>query len=220
MTTPRFVRYTLRTLDVAAAAAFYEAVLGTHDHPIVPLHEQARARGARPHWLGRVGGGDPATIERAVVSLEAAGAQRLGPHPDGGVVLRDPGGALLAVGGAPAPITRAVGWSVLRAPEPAAAAAHYGAAFGWIADGAFEIDGVTHRSWAAGVGEPPFGSLAALSAGVHPQWLHFFAVPQLDVAIDAVRGRGGVALDTIDRGGRRFVVCDDPQGAAFGLTDA
>lgn len=217
MISPRFVRHTLRTIDVAAAAAFYDAVLGAHDHPIVPLHEQARARGARPHWLGRVGSDHPGTIEAALRTMEEAGAQRLGPHPEGGVVLREPGGALLAVGGPQAPAATGVGWHVLRTPDPEAAASLYGAAFGWTLGAPGAIDGVTHHSWSAAAGEPPFGSLAGLAEGVHPQWMVFFAVPSLDDAIAAVRGHGGLALDPSEVGGRRFVACDDPQGAAFGL---
>jgi catechol 2,3-dioxygenase-like lactoylglutathione lyase family enzyme len=48
----RFFYYALRTSDVARARAFYTAVLGNDDAEIFELHEQAVARGARPHWLG------------------------------------------------------------------------------------------------------------------------------------------------------------------------
>jgi hypothetical protein len=42
----------LRTSDVVAAWAFYASVFGDVVIDVVPLHEQAVARGARPHWIG------------------------------------------------------------------------------------------------------------------------------------------------------------------------
>jgi hypothetical protein len=33
--------------------------------------------------------------------------------------------------------------------------------------------------------------------GVHPHWLHVFAVPELDRAIATVRARGGLALEPV-----------------------
>ena len=50
--TRRFFQVTLRTNDTANAASFYANVLGAGEREIVKLHEQAVARGARPHWLG------------------------------------------------------------------------------------------------------------------------------------------------------------------------
>ena len=47
-----FFHFTLRTSDVPAARAFYAAVLGRDHAEIFQLHEQAVARGAKPHWLG------------------------------------------------------------------------------------------------------------------------------------------------------------------------
>src|SRR5882672_3356246 len=96
----KFCRFDLRTTDADAARVFYARILG-HDRAVIwPLHEQALARGARPHWLGQIGVED---AERVAASFVERGATQLGPTrptPDGGeaVVLRDPGGALVAVG--------------------------------------------------------------------------------------------------------------------------
>src|SRR6187397_547420 len=94
-----FSRYLLRTTDVAAAAAFYDAVLGGRGHGIVPLHEAALARGARPHWLGHVQVRELGGVEALAARFIERGATRLGPTPGVGdfVVLRDAGGALVAV---------------------------------------------------------------------------------------------------------------------------
>src|SRR5262245_17604121 len=71
---PMFVRYVLRTLDVEAARAFYRDVVGLDFSAppdksgleVFPLHEQARARGAPPHWLGQLAAAD---VERTIGRL-------------------------------------------------------------------------------------------------------------------------------------------------------
>src|SRR5258706_9882284 len=106
----KFFRFDLRTTDADAARAFYAKILG-HDRAVIwPLHEQALARGARPHWLGYLGVAD---VERATAELVERGAMRLGPTlptGDGGqaVVLRDPGGAVVAVARPPANVEAGV----------------------------------------------------------------------------------------------------------------
>ncbi|MEQ1572555.1 MAG: hypothetical protein ABMA64_43445, partial [Myxococcota bacterium] len=74
-------------------------------------------------------------------------------------------------------------------------------------------------TWRAG--GPVVGALAGVEheAHVHPQWLHFFGVASVDAAAEIARARGATLLPAGDRGGRRFVVGDDPQGAAFGLME-
>src|SRR4051812_2053088 len=100
----QFFHYVLRTTDVDRAHAFYSAVLGDTKAEIVPLHEQAVARGARPHWLGFL---DVAEVELAASAFVLRGAAPLGPkwiNPRGleAAVLRDPGGAVVALGKPPA----------------------------------------------------------------------------------------------------------------------
>lgn len=216
-----FSRLDLRTIGAAAARAFYAAVLG-HDRSVIwELHEQALARGARPHWLGELGVADALATTAAFV---ARGAIQYSPPRarEGGhvAVLRDPGGALLAVGSpaatAPAP---EVAWLVLRTADVARAIADYRELFGLEvvarvdlgAEGEFAV-----FTW--GPGGSPVGAIGGLRPGVHPQWLYFFAVPDLDAALAAVRAGGGVALaPTRPPNGARACVCEDPLGAAFGL---
>src|SRR4051812_16837861 len=90
----RFVRTTLRTIDVPGARAFYAPVLGTPDLDVFPLHENAVARGAMPHFLGQLGVPDVRAADAAFI---ARGAERLGPPMDEMSVLRDPGGALVGL---------------------------------------------------------------------------------------------------------------------------
>src|SRR4051812_10288704 len=106
MMTSAFCRYDLRTTDPDAARSFYSDVVGldfTEEGSVLavwPLHEEARARGVPPHWLGQIGVTDLAsTVQR----LLASGSQLLGPPllrgADGEAfaVLRDPCEAVVAV---------------------------------------------------------------------------------------------------------------------------
>jgi predicted enzyme related to lactoylglutathione lyase len=221
MQTARFSRYVLRTTDAAAATVFYDAVLGHHGDAVFPLHEQALARGARPHWLGHLDVSDPAA---AAAPLLAAGAQQLGPGPGGAVVLRDPGGALLALGGVSTPSSARVAWHVLRATNAEREAARYAELFGWSLGEPLDLgtdDGQRYRPFSWRTGEASAGVVGELSAGVHAQWLYFFAVASLDDAVASVRARSGLALAPATLpDGSRLAVCDDPQGAAFGLMQA
>jgi predicted enzyme related to lactoylglutathione lyase len=160
----------LRTTDAPAATAFYEAVLGHHGDAVYPLHENARARGARPHWIGRVDTDDPETLGGRLL---ADGGERLGPLPGGGYILRDPGGALLGIGAEPTPSAAGVVFHVLRTRDADAAAARYTAACGW----AFEAPGPDgYRTFAWRAGGVAVGALAGVEhePHVHPQWLYFF----------------------------------------------
>jgi predicted enzyme related to lactoylglutathione lyase len=224
-----FCRFDLRTTDADAARAFYARILG-HDRAVVwPLHEQARARGAQPHWLGQLGVADVEGVSAAFVER---GAQRLGPTrpgPDGGqvAVLRDPGGAVVALGTPPATSPHAsvgVVWHVLNTNDAARATENYRDLFGWTLTGRIEAgaDG-TFQQFAWQAGGESVGAIADIAARphVHPHWLFFFEVDALDTALDATRAAGGVvALEPLALpGGQRIAVCDDPQGAAFGLRE-
>lgn len=207
--------FLLRTTDAPGATAFYDAVLGHHGDAVYPLHENARARGARPHWIGRVATDDPETLGGRLL---ADGGERLGPLPGGGFILRDPGGALLGIGAEPTPSVAGVVFHVLRSRDADAAAARYTAACGW----AFDPTGPAgYRTFAWSPGGPAVGALAGVEhePHVHPHWLYFFGVASVDAAAATARARGATLLPLGELGGRRFVVGDDPQGAAFGLME-
>lgn len=74
--TSRFFHLTLRTSDVESARSFYTAVLGERDLDVVQLHEQAVARGARPHWLGFL---DVEDVDAAAAAFVEKGATPLAP---------------------------------------------------------------------------------------------------------------------------------------------
>ncbi|MGA3121827.1 MAG: VOC family protein [Polyangiaceae bacterium] len=227
-TPTKFCRFELRTTDAEAARAFYANILG-HDRAVIwTLHEQARARGAPPHWLGTLGTTD---VEGATAAFVDRGAMQLAPmRPtgDGGrtVILRDPGGAVVALATPPPAHAQPridVAWHVLHTNDVARATANYQEIFGWRltdrtelgAHGAFQ-----QFAWDShGVSVGAIADVAA-RPGIHPHWLFFFEVDDLQTAIAATRATGGVATDPIVLpSGERLGVCDDPQGAAFALRE-
>lgn len=222
----RFFHYTLRTTDVPAARAFYAAVLGDVEADIVPLHEQALARGARPHWLGFI---EVSDVDAAALAFTARGASPLGPkwtNPQGlqAVVTRDPGGALLALANAP-PSAKLphpeVVWHQLNTTDVERVKTSYAEVLGWEYKPDFELAGIgpLHPfAWAPG--GPVVGSMSDIAQrpGVHTHWLFHFRVPRLEPALEAVRAGGGLALPPLTLpNGDRVAACDDGQGAAFAL---
>jgi predicted enzyme related to lactoylglutathione lyase len=228
-----FFHLVLRTSNVEAARAFYAAVLGDGPLEVVKLHEQAVARGARPHWLGFL---EVPDVDRAVAAFAERGASLLGPkwvNPAGleAAVMRDPGGAVVALakppprgraGGEPASrLGPEVAWHVLNTADADATRAAYHDLFGWDFGPPVTLEGagVFHPfSWAPG--GPRVGSVGDIRGrpGVHPHWSFNLRVASLEPAVEAVgRGGGLVAAVLTLPSGERVAVCDDPQGAAFAL---
>jgi predicted enzyme related to lactoylglutathione lyase len=110
-------------------------------------------------------------------------------------------------------------WHQLNTNDASRAAANYVDLFGWALTERVELGSVgpfQHFAWRAN--EASVGSIADLRPGVHPHWLFFFGVPSVDAALEQVRTRGGIVVDSRALpSGARIAVCDDAQGAAFGL---
>lgn len=208
-----------------AAAAFYDAVLGRRGDGIVLLPDSAIARGARPHWLGHIGVRELGGAEAMANRFVELGAMRLGPPAGAGevVVLRDPGGAIVAVTDSAAESSAGVGWHQLNTREPSKAATNYSALFGWSFTEELDLGPLgRHQRFAFGPGESSIGVISDVEGrpGVHSHWLFFFVVPSLDVAVQRVRTHGGIAIGPIELpNGVRVAACDDAQGAAFGVIE-
>jgi predicted enzyme related to lactoylglutathione lyase len=227
----RFFHYQLRTTDVAAARAFYAAVLGKDDAEIFPLHEQAVARGARPHWLGHL---DVGEVDAAASAFAARGATSLGAkwvNPQGlaAAVVRDPGGAVVALS-KPAPASSPgsarlshpdVAWHQLNTVDVVRAKANYGEMMGWEFKEPLDLGGlgVFHPfAWQPGGAAVGWMSDIGKRPGIHPHWLFDLRVAALRPALETVRAGGGSIIGPfVLPNGDRLAVCDDPQGAAFGL---
>lgn len=226
----RFARFVLRTTDVVASRSFYRAVLGHDRLAILPLHEQALARGARPHLLGQIEVDDVAATAQAFAQLGATILNPLATFPDGRqfAVVRDPGGAvvgLTSVG--PNPEPPLVAWHQLNTPRREQVEQTYVQLFGWQRTALVaypDYGDFQHFAW-PDARDPtsktePSGAFLAIDqrAEMHPAWLFYLPVADLDAAMQSVVGQGGLVLGPfVLRDGRRIAVCDDPQGAAFGL---
>lgn len=224
----RFVSYELRTKDVNSAKEFYTEMLGPDlsrgGVSFSPLPEQAKARGAPPHWLGHLGVGD---IDRASKQFLSQGAVQLGPTVQTGstsaTILRDPFGAVVALSSqAVPPLQNLVAWHMLHTRDYEKALYGYASLLKWtpttlVDDGAAQG---LHHYFTWDHNGPNVGSVsnAALLPHIHTQWLFFFLTPNIDRCLSIVRERGGIALDIVRQAnGDQMVACDDPQGAAFGL---
>ena len=224
-----FFRVLLRTLDEPAARAFYSAVLGVPAERlhVLPLHEAAVARGARPHWIGFLQVPDVAAAAAAFTQRGATALAPIWVNPEGieAAVMRDPGGAIVALAKGPPALAAApaeeVAWFGLNTADVEAAKKNYGELAGWAFHAPVDLGahGVIHPfSWVPGGNT--IGSLADIASrpNVHPHWLFQFHVPALEPALAAVRKGGGLVADTVELPtGERIAVCDDPQGGAFSL---
>lgn len=215
-----------------AARAFYAELFGHDRAAIWLLHEQARARGAVPHWLGHIDVGDAARLAEATRAFVTRGAVQLGPTfttDDRGqfAVVRDPGGAIVALAAPPhagkTPVLD-VPYRVLNTTNVAAARANYGELFGWdIAESAtMGAQGAYHDFAYHADASVRVGALADIAGrpGVHAHWLYFFRTNSIDHAVDHIRSAGGTAQELFaGPDGARIAVCEDPQGAAFGIIE-
>ncbi len=220
----------LRTTDIDGARSFYARVLGTDAVVIAPLPPQAVARGARPHWLGYI---DVPDLDRALAAFVARGATPLGPRAQTAegldfAVIRDPGGAVIALSTQPpggAQRAPEVVWHQLNTADVSRAKRDYAELFGWRCDAPAREPsaGVVNHPFSWERAGAPAGAMADIAGrpGVHAHWLFHFAVPSLDRALESVREWGGLTLPVIElANGRRVAVCDDAQGAAFALIEA
>jgi len=217
----RFCRYELRTTHVSAATGFYAALLGRQDLIIRELPVSARARGAPAHWLGYL---STAELGGSMVALQRwsdYGAMPIGARTGNGAVVRDPGGAMLALIDSGELVDAGVALHVLQTPE-ARAAQIYVELFGWTLTEAFELGSTRFQQFAWQAGEPNAGAIGDIAnrPEVHPHWQFFFAVSSLDTALTHVREHGGTVIGpTKLPNGEIIAACEDPQGAAFGLVE-
>jgi predicted enzyme related to lactoylglutathione lyase len=217
MSIHRFCRIELRTTDRRAASAFYGAVLGHPTTQIVDLPPAAVARGAPPNWLGHVCVED---VQAVAARWIARGAVPLGPPADS-LVLRDPGGAVLALTAQQEPPDQGVVWYQLYTAGVESVAKGYTELFGWSLGESFDLGRLGRfRQFSWGAGSVPVGTMADTAGRpeLHPHWLFYFQVADLEAAIAQVAGHGGKVIGPAELpDGVRLAVCEDPQGAEFGL---
>lgn len=162
----------------------------------------------------------------------ARGAVQLGPTfttDDRGqfAILRDPGGAIVALAAPPqadaAPVLE-VPYCVLNTNDAAAARANYSALFGWdIAESVTAgAHGAYHEFSYRADAPTRVGAVSDIAGrpGIHAHWLFFFRTDAIERAVAHTRRAGGTVHEVLaGPDGARIAFCDDPQGAAFGLIE-
>jgi len=113
-------------------------------------------------------------------------------------------------------------WYELMTPDPAGAAAFYGAVVGWtIASHADPAAGdMDYRMIGRSDGGNAGGVLALnadmLTGGARPIWIGYLEVDDVDAAVDAIKADGGaVQMGPMDIPVGRIAMVADPQGAPF-----
>ncbi|NPD28667.1 VOC family protein [Corallococcus sp. AB004] len=225
-----FCWYELRSPRPGEARRFYLDVLGMDvAWEVSLLPEAAAARGAPSHWLGHIHVSD---LESSMERFVALGAERLGPprrSTEGiaSTVLRDPLGAVVALTSRAGRNTHAeLAWHELHTADHARALGLYSGLFGWRPTEALqlspEVGTYQQFTWHEDGRSVGAACSTARLPHIHPHWLFYFAVDDLDRALAAVvEGGGLVANGThVMPDGTRVAPCEDPHRAAFGLRQA
>lgn len=245
-----FVWHDLITTDTAAARAFYASVFGwnlqsfpgTHDYTVVsagsvsvggimPIPEQAKARGAPPCWQGYVGVNDVDACARLIA--ERGGSVIEGPQDIPGVgrfaLVADLHGAVFIIfrpnsGEARPPdqdrLPGTVGWNELHADQAHDAMGWYSQIFGWAQDSEIDMGPMGVYRLFRTHGKAPSGGMMDRMPGLPaPFWTYYFNVEALGAALDRVRAAGGTVMHGPEEvpGPMYIANCQDPQGAWFSI---
>jgi predicted enzyme related to lactoylglutathione lyase len=243
-----FAWYELQTTDVEGAIAFYSDVIGWEAEAaagampywmwragsrplggLMRVPDEAKAAGARAHWLGYVATADVDASTRKAVSLGANACVPPTDIPDVGrfsVVVDHQGAALALFKGLGAaspqptePTARHFVWHELLADDWEAELRFYGQLFGWQKTDAVPMGDFTYQIY--GKGGRSFGGMMNRPAGypLRPHWLYYVRVDDLDDALERVKLNGGSVWSgpMAIPDGQRIAQCADPQGATFAL---
>lgn len=237
----RFVWYEFRSKDIERASAFYSDVIGadirdergvrtvrlggTLVGEITSLPAQAIARGAPAHWLGHIAVPD---LDGIAARFAEHGAERLGPprHSGAGdrvLTFRDPFGSAVALTTGERDVGNGIQWHELHTADRVSSTALYESLFGWQRRDGHEtqhVGGLYQTfAWDADSAEQGGVFESLRQAGVHPHWMMYFAVDNLDAAVANAISRGGSSPQAplLMPYGRRCAQLDDAEGAAFGL---
>ncbi len=244
-----WVWFELLTPDPDAAQSFYGDVVGwtakssgmpgmdyrllsASDGEVAGLMKQPDGMGDGPVWLGYIGVDD---VDASVKAIESAGGTthmpattmpgvgRMAMMADGQGV---PFYVMRGEGAEPSTAFRQSGegsvghvvWCELSAPDPDKALEFYRNAFGWGQNGGMPMGDLGDYRFLQ-AGDVGFGAVMGVMSGGAPGWQYYFHVPDIDVALETVRSRGGAVVEEPMEipGGSFTLVARDPQGAGFGL---
>lgn len=243
-----FVWTELCTPDPAAAAAFYAKVVGWTvkpsglpgiDYSLICVGEQGvggilrlppEQMPPRPAWFGYIAVED---VDAKAAEIAAAGGAVHKPPADIPMVGRfavvtDTQGAAFMIfkrlpGEPPPPLPPmtpgTTGWHELHAKDAGAAWSFYETMFGWRKEAAFDM-GPLGQYQIFRTGAMPCGGMETdPNAMPGPYWLYYFAVDDIDAALNLVEENGGKLLFGPQEvpGGAFIIRAHDPQGGLFAL---
>jgi predicted enzyme related to lactoylglutathione lyase len=247
--------YELMTTDPDGAKRYYEAIVpglafgnrlpGDLDYRMIGrsdggslggvlgLTDEMRSNGAKPVWLGYVGGDD---VDATVSRIEAKGGKVLMPAfdiPQGRIAMvADPQGNPFYVmkpvppAGqedkqsdvfSPSEVQR-VAWNELTTSDPAAARNFYGELFGWGSEEFMPMGDMGHYRFFDHNGTR-IGALCPVQPGGSSGWRYYIRVPSISKSVEAVKAGGGtIGMGPHEvPGGDHIIIGIDPQGAEFAL---
>ncbi|MGH7624198.1 MAG: VOC family protein [Gemmatimonadaceae bacterium] len=245
----QFVWYELTTPDVDAARKFYPPITGwgtqqfDQDYTmwtsggapiggIFRLGPELRQQGIPPNWMPYVESHDVDETARLAASLDGTVVHEPADIPGTGrfAVLQDPQGAMFGVyrangasqGWDGTPTLGRMSWHELMTTDWRKAFDFYRGLFGW--EKMQEMDMGGGNMYASFGKEKMFGGMftaTADMAGMHPFWLCYVHVKNVDVAVAAAtRGGGTLHRGPMEIPGGVIAILGDPQGAGFAVHHA
>ncbi|MEC3911970.1 VOC family protein [Sphingobium sp. CR2-8] len=202
---------------------------------VMAIPAEAKECGMTPWWGGYIGSAD---VDADAARLGAAGGKVMrAPEDIPGVgrfaVMGDPGGAIfmLLKGSSPEGMDAAppmapghVGWQELYAGDFDRDLAFYTGQFGWTKGDAMDMGDMGSYQLVSQDGGRDFqsmtGGIMPVPTGMpRPAWLFYFAVADIDAAVEKVTAGGGKVLNGPMEvpGGAWIIQATDPQGAMFAL---
>jgi len=231
--------------DVAAAKAFYGAVLGWSYQDTEEEYGGyaiAEASGAAAAGIGPQHGAAPAAwtlyfatddAARTATAVAEHGGEVVLPPGDVGplgrmLVAADPTGAVFGVWEAGTHIGAGLvnepgglTWEDLRSPDPDRARAFYSGVFGYRTDPLPEA-GPDYRLFALPDEQAPLGGMGGMMGvtGVPAHWVVYFGVPDAAAAVAAAGPAGGSVLASpYETPYGTMAALTDPAGAAFWIAE-
>ena len=234
----------LATSDQDGAKAFYGQLLGW-DYDEQPIGEgqtysmaklggrsaaaistqqaDESAAGIPPHWNVYVTVDDVDAVTGSVsehggnvlagpFDVFDAGRMSVTAGPDGAVLCLWQPGTSIGAEGVNEP--GALSWADTATSDADAAQAYYSALLGWR----YEQMSEEPPYWVIYNGDRSNGGMTVPPPGVPPNWYPYFAVDDVDGAMQAAKDAGGNPfVGPVDVPSGRFALIQDPQGAAFAV---
>jgi uncharacterized protein len=216
---------------------FIENADGGMTGGLLKLTKEMADHGAQPCWVGYIGVDD---VDATLIAIEAAGGKILMPARDVPMAGRIAmvadccGAPFYVMMPTPPPSggentcfsatnrTGRCGWNELMAGNAANAIAFYSDLFGWTLPEAMDMGAMSLYQFIEHDGVQIGAIMQKMPEMPVPFWSHYFWVPSIAKATDAIAANGGTVINgPMEVPGDDWIVQGiDPQGAMFALVGA